>query len=45
MFLQEETIKHADSPRLMSLRPWLFSKSLRTTNKYTKTVKKIIYLR
>lgn len=40
MFLQEETIKHADSPRLMSLRPWLFSKSLRTTNKYTKTVKK-----
>lgn len=40
MFLQKETIKNADSPRLMSLRPWLFSHSLRTTNKHTKTVKR-----
>lgn len=40
MFLEKETIRHADSPRLLSLRPWLFSNSIRTTNHYTKTTPK-----
>ena len=40
MFLEKETIRHADSPRLLSLRPWLFSNSVRTTNHYTKTTPK-----
>lgn len=40
MFLQKETIRHPDSPRLLSLRPWLFSNSVRTTNNYTKTTPK-----